>query len=115
MQFEWDKNKAKSNFKKHGVDFAEATSVLKDAVAITLHDEHPTEDRYITIGINDIGQLLLLVVYTLINNKIRIISARKANIANINNILSKAHERQLPLFPGKTWHSHPALFPSNQS
>jgi uncharacterized DUF497 family protein len=78
MQFEWDKNKAKSNFKKHGVDFAEATSVLKDEAAITLHDEHPTEDRYITIGINDIGQLLL-IVYTVRNNKIRIISARKAN------------------------------------
>ena len=78
MEFEWDTDKAESNLRKHGINFAEATSVLKDDTAITIYDEHPIEDRYITIGISDLGQLLV-VVYTLRHNKIRLISARKAN------------------------------------
>ncbi len=78
MEFEWDTDKAESNLRKHGINFAEATSVLKDDTAITIYDQHPIEDRYITIGISDLGQLLV-VVYTLRPNKIRLISARKAN------------------------------------
>lgn len=78
MEFEWDIDKAKSNLRKHGINFAEATSVLKDNFAITIYDEHPIEDRYITIGMSDLGKLLL-VVYTLRHNRIRLISARKTN------------------------------------
>jgi uncharacterized DUF497 family protein len=78
MKFEWDSYKAQTNLKKHGVDFAEATSVLKDNLAITIYDRHPDEDRYVIIGISDLGQLLV-VIYTLRGNKIRLISARKAN------------------------------------
>ena len=78
MEFEWDTDKAESNLRRHGINFAEATSVLKDDTAITIYDEHPIEDRYITIGISDLGQFLV-VVYTLRHNKIRLISAIKAN------------------------------------
>ena len=78
MEFEWDADKAEGNLRKHGVNFAEAVSVLKDGTAITVYDEHPLEDRYITIGMSDIGQLLV-VVYSLRHNRFRLISARKAN------------------------------------
>lgn len=78
MKFEWDFDKAVSNLKKHGIDFAEATSVLNDDQAITIYDEHPSEDRYITIGISDMARLLV-VVYTLRHNTVRLISSRKAN------------------------------------
>ncbi|NES85232.1 MAG: BrnT family toxin, partial [Moorea sp. SIO2B7] len=69
---------AESNLRKHGINFAEVTSVLKDNNAITIYDEHPIEDRYITIGMSDLGKLLV-VVYTLRHNKIRLLSARKTN------------------------------------
>ena len=78
MEFEWNPDKAESNLRKHGIDFAQATSVLKDDAAITIYDQHPSEDRYITIGMSDQANLLV-VVYTMRGNKIRIISARKAD------------------------------------
>ena len=69
MEFEWDKQKAESNWQKHRVRFRDAVTVLLD--------EHPEEERYVTIGMSAIGQLLA-VVYTYRGNSIRIISARKA-------------------------------------
>ena len=79
MDFEWDQEKAESNWQKHRVRFRDAVTVLRlDDMAITTLDEHPNEERYVTIGMSAIGKLLVLV-YTYRGNKIRIISARKAN------------------------------------
>ena len=77
MDYQWDPNKAKSNLKKHGVRFADAVSVFEDENAITLEDEHESENRFITIG-RDILLRILVVVYTFRGHIIRIISARKA-------------------------------------
>lgn len=77
MTYEWDPNKAKSNYKKHGVRFADAVGVFEDENAITINDEHEREDRLITIG-RDFLSRILVVVYTSRDIVIRIISARKA-------------------------------------
>jgi hypothetical protein len=77
MNYEWDPNKAKSNYKKHGVRFADAVGVFEDEHAISIQDEHEHEDRYITIG-RDFLSRILVVVYTFRDIVIRIISARKA-------------------------------------
>lgn len=77
MRYQWDINKATTNLSKHGVDFADAVSVFSDELAITIFDDRFEEERYITIGI-DIFSRVLVVVYTLRDNEIRIISARKA-------------------------------------
>jgi uncharacterized DUF497 family protein len=77
MNFEWDPNKAKSNYKKHGIRFADAVGVFEDENAITVQDEYDSEDRYITIGIDFLSRILV-VVYTFREVVIRIISARKA-------------------------------------
>lgn len=77
MNYEWDPNKAKSNYKKHGVRFADAVGVFEDENAITVQDEHESEDRFITIG-RDFPSRILVVVYTFRDIFIRIISARKA-------------------------------------
>lgn len=84
MSYEWDPKKAKSNYKKHGVKFADAVGVFEDENAITIPDEHEREDRYITIG-RDFLSRILVVVYTFRDIIIRIISARKAT----------AHERKM--------------------
>lgn len=77
MSYEWDPNKAKSNFKKHGVKFSDAVGVFEDEDAITIDDENEKEERFVTIG-KDFLSRILVVVYTFRDIVIRIISARKA-------------------------------------
>ena len=77
MNYEWDPNKAKSNYKKHGVWFADAVGVFEDENAITIQDDHEGEDRFVTIGMDFLSRILV-VVYTFRDIVIRIISARKA-------------------------------------
>ena len=77
MRFEWDYLKAASNLQKHNVDFADAVTVLDDDRAITIREETSAEERFITLGMDALGRLLV-VVYTWRQDRIRIISARKA-------------------------------------
>ena len=77
MDFEWDPEKAVSNRRKHGISFADATEVFHDDRAVTLADEHPQEERFITLGMDALGRLLV-VVYSWRGDRIRIISARRA-------------------------------------
>ena len=48
MQFEWDPDKAESNHRNHGVDFADAVLILEDEFAITVPDQDRDEERFIT-------------------------------------------------------------------
>ena len=73
----WDPKKAESNRKKHGVDFADAVAVLEDERGLTFDDPDEEEDRYITIGMDAFGSVLV-VVYTYQDERTRLISARKA-------------------------------------
>jgi uncharacterized protein len=77
--FEWDNEKAVSNFRKHRVSFNEATTIFLDPFSITIVDPQHSENelRYVDIGLSEQGRLLL-VVYTERNEKIRLISCRLA-------------------------------------
>ena len=75
--FEWDSSKAKKNQLKHGVSFADTFAVFEDPNAITLDEFTTNEQRYISIGMDGFGRILV-VVYSWRGDKIRIISARKA-------------------------------------
>jgi uncharacterized DUF497 family protein len=79
MQFEWDVNKYQINLKKHGIFFEEATTVWTDTLALIAPDpEHSlTEEREWIIG-KSYKNRALIVVYTIRDDKIRIISARLA-------------------------------------
>ena len=44
-RFEWDEKKAKSNFKRHGVRFDEATTVFDDPLARIFDDEPHSDDE----------------------------------------------------------------------
>lgn len=83
MEFEWDSKKAISNLKKHGVDFADAVTVLEDERAITIPGDYPDEERLITLGMDSFGRILE-VVYAWRKTRIRIISARKATTKEIS-------------------------------
>jgi uncharacterized DUF497 family protein len=77
MDYEWDPNKAKLNFRKHGVSFADAVTVFSDDLAITVKDDNPDEERFVTMGMDALGRVLV-VVYTWRGNRVRPIMARKA-------------------------------------
>jgi len=61
---------------------------LEDERAVTITDEHPDEERFITIG-KDVFGRILVVVYTWRLNRIRIISARKATAKERNQYKGK--------------------------
>ena len=77
MEIKWDSKKAISNLKKHGIDFADAVTVLEDERAITISEDYPDEERFITIGMDSFGRILV-IVYTWRGIRIGMISARKA-------------------------------------
>lgn len=78
LNFEWNPNKAKANLKKHGVSFDLASYVFVDSERIEYLDdfEDHGEDRFRTMGL--VSGVLLVVVYTMRGNSVRLISARKA-------------------------------------
>jgi uncharacterized DUF497 family protein len=75
--YEWDPHKAKLNLQKHRISFTDAVTVFGDEYAITIEDDHPEENRYVVLGKDAKGRLLV-VVFTFRGKRIRIISARKA-------------------------------------
>lgn len=78
MEYEWDPDKAQSNREKHGIRFADAVTVLEDPFAITIPDNHADEERFVTIGEDAFGQLLVVIYTYRGETTIRIISARNA-------------------------------------
>lgn len=79
LRFDWDPNKAKSNWRKHGVTFDEARTVFADFGSGTMPDplHSEVEDRAVTVGRSDADRVLV-VVHTDEGDTIRIISARSA-------------------------------------
>ncbi len=79
MEFEWNTTKSRTNFRKHGVSFEEAELAFEDEYGIERFDEWNSDDeiRYRLIALSPVR--LLFVSYTIREEKIRLISARKAN------------------------------------
>ena len=77
--FEWDPAKAAANIRKHGVSFEQAALAFRDLFSVEWIDttrEGYGEERVILLGTSQ-GQILA-VVYTEREERIRIISARRA-------------------------------------
>ena len=79
----WDPEKAAANLRKHGIDFADAATVLNDERALTIADEDPDEERFVTLGLDLLGRLLV-VAYTWRGEEPRLISARRATRSEQN-------------------------------
>jgi len=80
MKIEFDLEKAAANPLNHeGVTFDEAKQVLLDPYALTREDtDAKGENRFITLGMGA-KQRILIVVWTLRGDTVRLISAWKAN------------------------------------
>ncbi len=80
LSFTWDPAKAETNVRKHSVDFAEASTVFGDPLAVTIPDpDHSSagEERQISVGLSARNRLLV-VVFGETDAEIRLISAREA-------------------------------------
>jgi uncharacterized DUF497 family protein len=81
LKFEWNREKARSNLRKHGVSFDEARSVFYDEFAIQFDgmDGSPQEERFLMLGLsNNLHILMVCHCERHSGESIRIISARKA-------------------------------------
>jgi hypothetical protein len=78
VQFEWDEAKRRANIKKHGFDFMEAVKVF-DGLVVTVEDTWRDygEPRFISLGLLE-GRVVY-IAHTERDDRIRIISMRKAN------------------------------------
>jgi uncharacterized protein len=79
MRFEWDDLKAKSNALKHGITFEEAVTVFADPYLLFTQDSQHSEgeEREWAIGAAENGSIMV-VIFTMRDERIRIISARAA-------------------------------------
>lgn len=79
-EFEWNKGNIDKNFAKHQVTNQETEEVFLDKNKVTFKDRlhSNNEERFRIIGKTKKGRLLFLV-FTIRNEKIRIISARDIN------------------------------------
>ena len=75
---QWDPEKAAANLRKHGVDFADAETALRDEMAMTMPDDDPDGQRFVALATDALGRLLV-VVYEWRDDDVRLVSARKAN------------------------------------
>lgn len=80
MKIEYDPDKAAANSSNHeGVTFDEAKQVLLDPYVLTREDvDADGEQRFVSLGMGDKGRILI-VVWTLRGDFVRLISAWKAN------------------------------------
>jgi len=77
ISFDWDEGNIEKNWRKHKVHFKEAEEIfLNKPLRIFPDPKHSKkEERYVAFGITD-ERKKLTVVFTLRNEKIRVISAR---------------------------------------
>ena len=79
MSAEFDPKKDAANIKKHGVSLSEGDVVLNDPLALTVEDDAAEgEQRFVTIGMNAFGSLMV-VVHSPRGSGSRTISVRKAD------------------------------------
>ena len=78
MLFEWDEDKRRANYDKHGLDFRDAKMIFP---GLTISKEDTRKDygerRGVTIG--KLEDVTVVVVHVQRSERIRIISMRKAN------------------------------------
>ena len=78
MNFEWDENKNRQNKQKHGISFEEAQEIFNGIVFTAIDDRFDYgEIRETSIGAIR-GVVIVTVTHAERQNKIRLISARKA-------------------------------------
>ncbi len=85
IDFAWDREKAKSNFRKHGIAFETACEIFLDPfICLITTDVVRGEERETAIGMTSDWRLLR-VTYVFRSQTVRLISARSVTIKERKN------------------------------
>ena len=78
MNVIWDIKKAAANIRSHDIEFSHAATVLDDPMAVTIEDTRHGEQRFVTVGSDIFGRVVVVIYAYSGEVEIRLISARKA-------------------------------------
>lgn len=79
FRIQYDEAKNAANTKKHNVSLSEAESVFYDDMALRFEDRDHAETRWIIMGRDSLGRLLIVIYTYREPDFVRVISARKAS------------------------------------
>ena len=74
---EWGENQRLGNIRDHGIDFIDATEIFDGRSVFTYNTPRDDEDRWGTVGL--VGERFYLVIWTWRGERMRIISAYRAD------------------------------------
>jgi uncharacterized DUF497 family protein len=77
-RFEWDPNKDRANDEKHGITFLEAITVFLDPHVIEEDSTRPEHGELRRKAVGSVRVRMVAVIFTLREDRRRIISARRA-------------------------------------
>lgn len=79
MEYEWDPRKNESNMAKHRIGFSDAISVFDDPRRLELDTTRPGNGEQRSKVIGRMGPVVIVVIFTMREDRRRIISARRAS------------------------------------
>lgn len=85
MMFEWDEAKREKVISEHNIDFAEITDIFDDPFSIDFDDhEHSDEETHYGIIGKTARYGLVILIYSVRDERIRCITARRAEKWMVN-------------------------------
>lgn len=81
MEFEFDPAKSMSNLVKHGINFTDAKKLWRDPKVLVIRASQVIESRWVAIG--RIGENFWSAIFTMRDDRIRIISVRSSRAREI--------------------------------
>ena len=81
MEFEFDPTKSMSNLLKHGISFDEARHIWRDPDVLVIRARQIDEPRWIAIG--QVSERTWSAIFTMRNQRIRIISVRRSRTKEV--------------------------------
>lgn len=78
VRITFDPAKNRVNVRKHGIDLAAVEAVFYDTLALTREDRDHAEERFITLGADGFGRLVVVAYTYRGEDEIRVFSARPA-------------------------------------
>jgi uncharacterized protein len=97
VDFEWDSAKAAANVRKHGIDFADAVGVFDDPFALSKTEPDEDEARYVGIGSDMLGRVLV-VIYTTAPNGYALFPHAAQRPPSAGHTKQVYHEARVRLF-----------------
>jgi uncharacterized DUF497 family protein len=87
VEFEWDEDKRLRNAEKHDIDFEHAAEIFDGRAIVTVPSTFPDEARFQTTA--ELEDRVITVIWTWRQDRIRIVSARRAR-KNEQSLLNSA-------------------------